>query len=1096
MRIVLAEECEGRRRREFTFEQSIVKIGRDPDKCLIVFDRAEWPMVSRQHAEFRRQGSQLLLADTNSRFGTFLNGERMQGPAEVQAGALVQFGLNGPVIRVVHIEDAPVAHTASTAVRHDEEGTLHDMPASVKPTQSSGAAPKPENSQRRPTGSPAPSNELSHAASAEPAVIECVNGTTGNLQRIRVDKEVIYIGRSPEMDIIIEAAETVVSRRHAMIKRQVEQYVLFDLGSFNGTLINGQRITQPTPLYDGDHIHLGVKGPVLSFIDPLHRAPADALPPAGQRALTADHGTLIPAMPPVSGPLADMLELHQTLHDGSYSQQPQKLLTRDAPTQLLMQLRFDGKRQLTVGRALDNDITLDGLQISKRHARFLEESGRIIIEDVGSTNGVYVNGTRVKGKRPLDKNDLVQIGPFLLQADTGRGIAVFDTRSKARIDAIDITKVVPNRSGGGETKLLDDVDLTIMPNEFVGLLGPSGAGKSTLMDALNGMRRATSGQVLINHLDLYQHLDSLKQSIGYVPQEDIVHRELTVYRTLYYVARLRLSGDVSDQEIDQIVNEVIDVTGLAERRELPVGQLSGGQRKRVSIAVELVTKPSIIFLDEPTSGLDPATEGRIMKLFRQIADNGRTVILTTHAVYNIKLFDKLVIVLRGKMIFYGSPQEALAHFEAESFDDLYEQLETPSKERVALLTPLPVNAGEKQKRDYKLQMELINEEVAEEWKQRFIRTEQYQLNIVQPLSGLRREAKQPSPAKQRWTIRGAVRQWLTLTQRYLEVLARDRLNLLILLGQAPIIGIVVFIMSLAVAQKVQDFPYSMLGLVPMWFGTSVAAREIIRERAIYNRERMVNLELLPYVASKLFVLLIIVGLQCVLMFGTLSAFKMAGLLKLTGSGTAQLLVMILTGAVGIALGLFISALVKTSEMATSLVPLVLIPQIVFSGIVNMPTGPSKFISTVIPVAWSFDEMKRLSGLDTFNEEGSNPNGPNQGRGLIKHIKQVNEQRREEARQEYDKYRKAIEDDLKEYEQNMKNFLRKARTNPTLKPPPVPTVRPAPEAPKTEEIPEDLSGYVLFLHTWGGEVLNPLILLLMFFLLLCATASALRLQDIN
>ncbi|MBA3766744.1 MAG: ABC transporter ATP-binding protein/permease, partial [Acidobacteria bacterium] len=588
----------------------------------------------------------------------------------------------------------------------------------------------------------------------------------------------------------------------------------------------------------------------------------------------------------------------------------------------------------------------------------------------------------------------------------------------------------------------------------------------------------------------------LKQAIGYVPQEDIVHRELTVYRTLYYVARLRLSRDVSDLEIDQIVNEVMDVTGLAERRDLPVGQLSGGQRKRVSIAVELVTKPSIIFLDEPTSGLDPATEGRIMKLFRQIADNGRTVILTTHAVYNVKLFDKIVIVLRGKMIFYGSPQEALAHFKAESFDDLYEKWEAPSKEHAAKLTPLPANASEKQKQEYKLQVERINEEVAEEWKQRFIHTEQYQRNIVQPLSGLRREVKQQTPAKQRWTIKGAAQQWGTLTRRYLEVLSRDRLNLLILLGQAPVIGFVVFIMALAVERRVQDFPYSMLGLVPMWFGTSIAAREIIRERAIYNRERMVNLELLPYVASKLFVLLLIVGLQCALMFGTLGAFKLAGMLKLSGWGISQLLVMILTGAVGIALGLFISALVKTSEMATSLVPLVLIPQIVFSGIVNMPTGPSKVISTVIPVAWSFDEMKRLSALDTFYEEGSNPNGPNQGLGLSKYVKRVNEQRREEARQDYEKYRQDIEEDLKDYEQKMKTYLRNIRTKPALKPPPAPTVRSAPEAPKTEEIPEDLSDYVLFLHTWGGEVLDPLILLLMFLLLLSATVVALRLQDIN
>src|SRR4029077_5197407 len=155
----------------------------------------------------------------------------------------------------------------------------------------------------------------------------------------------------------------------------------------------------------------------------------------------------------------------------------------------------------------------------------------------------------------------------------------------------------------------------------------------------------------------------------------------------------RLSRDVSSKEIDQIVGEVMDVTGLAERRDVPVSQLSGGQRKRVSIAVELITKPSVIFLDEPTSGLDPATEEKIMKLFRQIAESGRTVVLTTHAMENVKLFDKIVVMMRGKLVFYGAPQEALAHVGAESFKDLYDKLESPIAERSAQLAPLPPTAS-------------------------------------------------------------------------------------------------------------------------------------------------------------------------------------------------------------------------------------------------------------------------------------------------------------------------------------------------------------------------------------------------------------------
>src|SRR5947207_242064 len=478
------------------------------------------------------------------------------------------------------------------------------------------------------------------------------------------------------------------------------------------------------------------------------------------------------------------------------------------------------------------------------------------------------------------------------------------------------------------------------------------------MDALNGMRPASSGYVLVNNLDLYRHLDSLKQSIGYVPQDDIIHRELTVYRTLYYVARLRLSRDVSSKEIDQIVNEVMDVTGLSERRDVPVGQLSGGQRKRVSIAVELITKPSVIFLDEPTSGLDPATEEKIMKLFRQIAESGRTVVLTTHAMENVKLFDKIVVLMRGKLVFYGAPQEALAHVKAESFKDLYDKLEAPIDQQLAALPSLPANASKSQKNAVKHQREQISEHVAEEWKKKFQTTEQYRRNVVDPLSVLPRDGRAAAPPKRRMSIIDAVRQWGTLTRRYFEVLTRDKFNLLILFGQAPIIA---FLTYLVVGKNSpRDFPYFVLALVSIWFGTSVASREIIRERAVYTRERMVNLRLLPYVASKVFVLALIVSVQCVLLYASLKFLHYTGLMNLPGCAIPQLAVIMITAMVGIALGLFISAIVKTSGMATSLVPLILIPQILFSGLVGVPQGLSKAVGTLMPATWAFDGLKQFS----------------------------------------------------------------------------------------------------------------------------------------
>ncbi|MGI8495554.1 MAG: ATP-binding cassette domain-containing protein [Pyrinomonadaceae bacterium] len=533
---------------------------------------------------------------------------------------------------------------------------------------------------------------------------------------------------------------------------------------------------------------------------------------------------------------------------------------------LLMSLNFGSKQALTIGRDDANDIKLDGLQISNKHARLVQTGGGIAVEDLNSTNGVYVNGRKIT-RADFKAQDAVQIGAFQIRVDSAGNIGVFDTRSKTRIDSVNITKEVKNRAGGGIIRLLDSVSLSIQPNEFVGLLGPSGAGKSTFMDALNGMRPASGGSVLINNLDLYQNLDALKQSIGYVPQDDIIHRELTVYKTLYFVGKLRLSGDVSKTEIDQIIDEVMDVTGLSERRDVPINQLSGRQRKRVSIAVELITKPSVIFLDEPTSGLDPATEEKIMKLFRQIAESGRTVILTTHAMENVKLFDKIVLLMRGKLVFYGKPDEALKHVGASNFKELYDKIEEPIEERLKTAAP----GAEKHQ---------VTEQVAEDWKQKFTQTPQYKTNVYEPLKQISQAQSQGVQAKHGLGLTGGVRQCMTLSRRYWQVLVSDKFNLFILLAQAPIVAL----LTAMVMDKNQprDFAYFVLSLVSVWFGTSVAAREIIRERAVYNRERMVNLGLIPYIGSKLFILGIIVGIQCILLFAPLKFLDLAGIVKMPG----------------------------------------------------------------------------------------------------------------------------------------------------------------------------------------------------------------------
>lgn len=898
----------------------------------------------------------------------------------------------------------------------------------------------------------------------------------------------VIVGRDKaDCDIVFDSTEwPMVSRRHAEFRIIEGRWLLIDQASRFGTFLDGRQISEPAEVRAGSCAQFGPGGPTLRVVRVEREGHPQPIP--GNAALSARDG----GRPHAPTPPAVL----QSAADKSFA-----VTAGESP--VFHQFKANGL--LTVGRAVDNSIRLDGLQISNYHARLGKVDDVIFLEDVGSTNGVYLNGMKLKSRTIIRAGDTVQIGPFLVLTDPVLGVAVVDTRSKTRIDAIDITKEVANRAGGGTIKLLDDVDLAVQPNEFVGLLGPSGAGKSTLMDALNGMRPATHGLVLVNNQDLYEHLDALKQSIGYVPQDDIIHRELTVYRTLYYVARLRLSRDVSLAEVDQIVNEVMDVTGLAERRDVPVGQLSGGQRKRVSIAVELITKPSIIFLDEPTSGLDPATEEKIMKLFRQIAESGRTVVLTTHAMENVKLFDKIVVLMRGKLVFYGAPQEALAHVSAESFKDLYDKLEAPIESRVKGLIPLPPNAGADQKRSLKLQKEQISEQVAEEWKQRFMQTEQYKNNILLPLGSLKGRQHTVAPTKHRPTVTDAVRQLKTLAQRYIEVLKHDKFNLLILFGQAPIVAFLTY--TVVDSKSPRDFPYFVLALVAVWFGTSIAAREIIRERAVYNRERMVNLGLLPYVGSKLFVLSLIVGLQCILLFGLLRLFHVVGMMKLPGTslGLPQLGVVLLTGMVGIALGLLVSAVVKTSEMATSLVPLLLIPQMIFCGLVGVPKGVGKYVGTIMPATWAFDELKRFSDLGVMRgkDEEAMPSVKNEGRGLYKEIEHQNDVLIDEKQKEMEDYRAQSEDKFDEFDKDMKDYQKRAekwnmggRQGAEPRKPAKPTLDPVPPEVEVVEIPEDLSDHVDFLHPWGNKWLNPLVLLLMFIGLTGATIVALRSQDIG
>jgi ABC-type multidrug transport system ATPase subunit len=449
---------------------------------------------------------------------------------------------------------------------------------------------------------------------------------------------------------------------------------------------------------------------------------------------------------------------------------------------------FAGKKMLLLGRSADCDVCLSHPMVSRHHG-LLERlpDGRLQLTDLDSVNGISVNGARITAPVVLDDKAAVGIGPFLFTASASHLYTIDSSRS-LRLEARRLEKVVVVK-GGQKRKLLDDVNLVVEPGEFVSLLGPSGSGKSTLMDCLNGRRWATGGKVLANGEDFYRFFDNFRQSLGYVPQKDIVHTQLTVHRALYYTAKLRLPPDTSHNELMGRIEEVTQVMELGPHRDTLVANLSGGQIKRVSLGAELLARPCLLYIDEATSGLDAGTESRIMRLFRQLADEGKSLICITHNVDNVDRCHLALVLARGKVVYYGPPADAAGYFQVARISDIYDRLG---------------------------QRDLL------EWEQQFRASEFYQEFVIKRLA----VADVPAPANgsaparamphadAEATVRGSLpviveqvkaprrvrsqrpplwHQFRVLTTRYAELLLGDRRSLRLLVLQAPAVALILLV---------------------------------------------------------------------------------------------------------------------------------------------------------------------------------------------------------------------------------------------------------------------------------------------------------------
>ncbi|HUQ03927.1 MAG TPA: ATP-binding cassette domain-containing protein [Kofleriaceae bacterium] len=584
-----------------------------------------------------------------------------------------------------------------------------------------------------------------------------------------------------------------------------------------------------------------------------------------------------------------------------------------------------GKALVTIGRA-EADIVLDAPLVSRRHAELAWEGGKHVLRDCGSLHGTWVNGAPVKAPRALASGDEVQIGTFRLRYD-GDSLDSFDQHGCIRLDVRKLRRLA------GDRVILDETTLSIEPCEFIAIVGASGSGKSTLMMALCGFQRATSGQVAINGDDLYAGYDAYRSIVGYVPQDDILHRTLSVSRALHHAARLRLPADTAPEELEQRIAHVLDAVEMTPHRDKLVDQLSGGQRKRVSIACELLADPLLLFLDEPTSGLDPGLERKLMYTLRRLSDGGRTVVLITHATQNIRVCDHIAFLVAGKLVYFGPPSQALEFFGVDDFADIYGATDVADSART--------------------------------WQEKYKGSLQHESYVVaRPARAPEAPSHAQTAEKERRARTFALSRWRQLTilcRRYVELIAADRRNLALLLLQAPVIGLLLVLVSsshgLTAGRIDAKKLIFMLATTGVWFGVINSAREICKEAPILRRERLAGLRAGPYVASKMIVLFGLVLVQSALLLGV-----MVTRVKLPADGILlppllELYVTVaLAGLAGVGLGLAVSAVAATPDKATSFIPIVLVPQVVLAGIMFALTGVMSWVSWVVSARAAVDGL--------------------------------------------------------------------------------------------------------------------------------------------
>ena len=589
------------------------------------------------------------------------------------------------------------------------------------------------------------------------------------------------------------------------------------------------------------------------------------------------------------------------------------------------------KGDVTIGRDRNSSIVLSHPGVSRCHAMIKRQEKGFVLIDHNSMNGILVNGQRIEKIRRLEEKDVIQIlNSTLIYTDST--ILYKSSVRGIHIEVNDLNKYV-----GKNKKILDRVNCRIESNEFVAVIGGSGAGKTTFMNAVNGFDRNVRGNITYNGINLRKNFSELKNLIGYVPQEDIIYENLTLRSMLYFTARLKMPKDTSKEEISERIDRVLDMVELSEHQDTFIRKLSGGQKKRASIAVELLADPSVFFLDEPTSGLDPGTEQKLMITLSRLAKTqGKTIVMVTHTTQSLQLCDKVIFMGKGgRMCFCGTTEQAKAFFHTEDLVSIYNMIfENPK-----------------------------------EWAEKY----DHLASLEDEGTNLKMDGddENDGPGAFRRPVKHVlIGQVPVLLLRYVKLICNDFPRLMLLFLQPVAIAVLLAIVANENVFKIFEDTRSVLfslSCAAIWIGLFNSIQEICKERAILKREYMGNLKLPYYILSK-FMVQTVIGLLQAFLIVTVFTVTVGSPDKgiLSASPFGEILVTVwLTIEASMALGFVISAFVKSGDKAMTIAPFILIVQLLFSGILFELKGAGEYIAYITISKWSVESLGSTADLNSL-----------------------------------------------------------------------------------------------------------------------------------